>query len=36
MSVKTLKVDDYEKSTAAYFDLIKKTKPIQATTFCAL
>jgi RNA polymerase primary sigma factor len=28
MSVKTLKVDDYEKSTAAYFDLIKKTKPL--------
>lgn len=28
MSVKTLKVDDYEKSTAAYFNLIKKNKPI--------
>jgi RNA polymerase primary sigma factor len=28
MSVKTLKVDDYEKSTAAYFNLIKKNKPL--------
>ena len=28
MSVKTLKVDDYEKSTEAYFELIKKTKPL--------
>lgn len=26
MSVKTIKVDDYEKSTAAYFNLIKKNK----------
>lgn len=28
MSVKTLKVNDYEESTAAYFDLIKNTKPL--------
>ena len=28
MSVKTVKVDDYEKSTSAYFDLIKKNKPL--------
>ena len=28
MSVKTVKVDDYEKSTAAYFNLIKKNKPL--------
>lgn len=28
MSVKTVKVDDYEKSTSAYFELIKKNKPL--------
>lgn len=28
MSVKTLKVDDYEKSTTAYFNLIRKNKPL--------
>lgn len=28
MSQKSIKVDDYEKSTAAYFDLIKNTKPL--------
>lgn len=28
MSVKSAKVDDYEKSTAAYFNLIKNTKPL--------
>lgn len=31
MSVKTVKVDDFEKSTAAYFDLIKKNKPLSKT-----
>jgi RNA polymerase primary sigma factor len=28
MSQKSIKVDDYEKSTAAYFNLIKNTKPL--------
>lgn len=28
MSLKSLKVDDYEKSTAAYFNLIKNNKPL--------
>lgn len=28
MSVKNVKVDDYEKSTIAYFDLIKNNKPL--------
>jgi RNA polymerase primary sigma factor len=28
MSVKSIKVDDYEKSTAAYFKLIKDNKPL--------
>lgn len=28
MSVKTVKVDDFESSTAAYFNLIKKNKPL--------
>lgn len=28
MSAKTIKVDDYEKSTAAYFNLIKNNKPL--------
>ena len=28
MSTKSIKVDDYEKSTAEYFELIKNTKPL--------
>lgn len=31
MSVKTVKVDDFEKSTSAYFNLIKKNKPLSKT-----
>ena len=31
MSLKTLKVDDFEKSTSAYFNLIKNNKPLTKT-----